>query len=734
MGRPVPEDKARMDDMSAAHGHRKILLCLDLDVTKSWSSTHWLVSFAKVLSGTKSQVHVSIPSSLETEPIAKDLQRYNNIVVHPLWEPHHGARFDRLAGSSLEDLEKRVEPDFLIVDAHNAWGLARESSRLARRLWVYITDLPLLSGESSHDIIGDLQSVALNSHKVLVQSEEERSYLETAIPKVVGKTLIVGPLLPDDFFVELEKEPNSFRENQNVSLVSSWPIGLDAYTVVQIELEGLGTTAKQCISESEVQNVHQSLEGLQSGGRTSTRSGESDRYLELESLSMSDFLNVLTNARIGLAPKMLVQSAGPNVSTTALLYAAAGAPPILKRTVFYEAIFGEDYPLFLDTVRTSEQPIEDNIVSLSDFGQVRERTQAAVLKYRIPEVSKRFEHYLSRYEVISRGAETLPIFVVAGHDLKFTGDLVAALEDSSEYDLRFDHWDRLNRHDEDHSFEQLSQADVIFCEWAGLNAVWYSERVSEDQRLFIRLHGFEANAAWLPNIQIDNVTRIFVVSEHLKKHVLARTGWDDEKLVVVPNSLDVLDLDRPKLSNYQHRIGLVGMVPFLKRPDRAIDVLEQLLERDSRFTLHIRGRFPWEYPHIWRREREQEAYRDMFARIARSKELRNHVVFEPFGADMASWFRKIGWILSPSVRESFHLAPAEGMASGAIPMIWERDGAASIFTDSFIVEDSIEAANMILDVMQNPNFSETLRESAFNRALEFDKTTVYRKMFDVFRS
>ncbi|MDO5634995.1 MAG: glycosyl transferase, partial [Micrococcus sp.] len=167
-----------------------------------------------------------------------------------------------------------------------------------------------------------------------------------------------------------------------------------------------------------------------------------------------------------------------------------------------------------------------------------------------------------------------------------------------------------------------------------------------------------------------------------------------DRVVVIPNAVDVNDLDRPGLPGREFRLGIVGIVPLRKRWDRALQLVEGLRERDERFTLHVRGRMPWEYPHEWRKPYQREAYLDQFARLGQSV-LRDAVAFEPFGADMGSWLTKIGWVLSPSSTESFHLAPAEGMVSGAVPLIWDRPGARDIFGDEFVVTSTQAAIDRI---------------------------------------
>lgn len=186
------------------------------------------------------------------------------------------------------------------------------------------------------------------------------------------------------------------------------------------------------------------------------------------------------------------------------------------------------------------------------------------------------------------------------------------------------------------------------------------------------------------------------VSDFYRKQVLATTGWSEAFTTVIPNAIDVADLDRPKHPAARFRIGLAGYVPMIKRPDRAVDLLEGLLDHDERYQLVLRGREPWHYPWEWAKPAQRGAYETFFERIGGGGRLSRHITFEPFSPDMGSWFRGIGWMVSPSIRETFHLAPVEGMASGAVPVVWQRDGAAEIFGDDLVNADTDAAVEFVL--------------------------------------
>lgn len=190
-------------------------------------------------------------------------------------------------------------------------------------------------------------------------------------------------------------------------------------------------------------------------------------------------------------------------------------------------------------------------------------------------------------------------------------------------------------------------------------------------------------------MDIDAVDRVVCVSPHYNRLTRERTGWPQEKLVTIPNWVDDRQLDRPKVPDARHRLGMIGIAPSRKRLDLGLDVLEALRSRDPRWRLSVKSKMPWDYWWIWNKP-EERAHYDAVLRRVQSGPLEDAVVFDDFGPDVASWLRRIGFVLSTSDDESFHLAPAEGMASGAVPALLPWPGADAIYKRRWI-HDSPEA-------------------------------------------
>lgn len=280
---------------------------------------------------------------------------------------------------------------------------------------------------------------------------------------------------------------------------------------------------------------------------------------------------------------------------------------------------------------------------------------------------------------------------VVGYNLKFFRPIEQHLRRLAGVELRVAEWPKFAVESTD-TDEVLEWATVVFCEWAGRNAAIASRRRRPEQRLLVRLHRFELERDDWRDIDIDRVDAVVAVGEPYRRRILEVTGWPEERVIVVPNSVDVAQLDRPKLEEAERAIGLLGATPWRKRPDRALEVLERLRERNAGWRLRIKGARP--DAERWMRHDEYQTarYEELDGRL---DVLGEAVTWDPPGPDVAAWFRRVGCILSTSEDESFHLAPAEGMVSGTVPVIWPWFGADEIYGRSWIIGSTEEAAEAV---------------------------------------
>lgn len=292
--------------------------------------------------------------------------------------------------------------------------------------------------------------------------------------------------------------------------------------------------------------------------------------------------------------------------------------------------------------------------------------------------------------------------LVSGYDLKFWNALQSELEKTGLFEFKQDTLIGNYGHNDQKALELIEWADILIAEWVLNNAVFLAKHKKAHQKLIMRFHAQERLTNYPNQIDYSIVDNIIFVGPHVMREAILKFNIPSEKCKVIGNFIDVDKFTLPKMGT-EFNIGMVGIVPKLKRLDLAFDTLEELLKLNPNYRLHIKGQSPMNYPWLWKREQEKEYYHKIFERI-NSSELRNHVVFDPAGSDVHHWFQKIGYILSPSDFESFHVAIAEGVASLSIPIVWNREGVNEIFPSFSVMKDARNIAKFI-DLMRRSNAS-----------------------------
>lgn len=285
--------------------------------------------------------------------------------------------------------------------------------------------------------------------------------------------------------------------------------------------------------------------------------------------------------------------------------------------------------------------------------------------------------------------------LIAGHDLKFAKFIIEALENSDDFEVLIDKWQSHSKYDEKQSIELLNQADTVFCEWGLGNLVWYSKHKKQGQKLITRIHAQELKTRHLDQCNHDNIDNYIFVSPYFYELMIAEFGLERKKCKMIFNMVDTELLDKPKFPNAEFHLGMIGDVPQSKRLDRALDIFEQLYLKDERYKLFVKGKRPEEYPwmHSKAKAEEMSYYQQQYQRI-KDNGWDKSVVFEGHGP-IDEWLQNIGWILSVSDNESFHLSVAEGMASGCVPVILNWAGAETIYPEDCIFDSVAETIRFI---------------------------------------
>ncbi|CAI3800185.1 glycosyl transferase [Pseudarthrobacter sp. MM222] len=708
---------ARTDTDSST---RTILLYGDVDLNIIDGSAVWLVSMAEALSRTGSEVCVLLKTAVTKTRLLDRIADLPGVeIVEADVTGNLEAMQPRTAAQRMAQLDAERPFDVVIARGTQVAAHVANSAALGPKSWLYITDIAHPGSRLSEKDLAMLRRTVGQCRRFFVQTEAARSYVEATIPEAAGKTLVLAPMVPDEYFDLRGSSPTAGRK---LSAVYSGKFAKKWRTLEMCSLPAMAGEHGLPLTVTMIGDKFQHDPHDPMWSASMEEAIASPGIDWLGGMSRDEAAKEVSRHDVGLSWRDRSMDASLEISTKVLEYAALGVPPMVNRNAQHLELFGVDYPLYVDDDSTAG--VVSTLLSARDaLPELREDVSRRVRYYSISAAATRLQAHFERAEGDYRRtprARHKTRVLIAGHDLKFAGELVSALEMRDDIELAFDHWETLHRHDVQESERLRDWADVIICEWCGPNAVWYSNNKRRRQKLIVRLHMFELNGPWLGNVAAENIDTLICVSQLYVDRTFERTAWTGTPFRVIPNAVDLLDLGRTKEPGHRFRLGLVGIVPMRKRLDRALDLLEELLEEDSRYTLHVRGRMPWEYPYEWKKPLQREAYLEIFDRIGRSPALRDAVVFEPFGPDMAAWMRKIGYVLSPSSDESFHLAPAEGMASGSVPLFWRRPGVDEIFSSRWTRETTSQVRAFVSALNNLPEAYEQESRAAAEYAQRFD--------------
>ena len=370
---------------------------------------------------------------------------------------------------------------------------------------------------------------------------------------------------------------------------------------------------------------------------------------------------------------------------------AAGIPSIAYPSGVNLSCLGSDYPFFA-----------------VDLGQMRDII-ARDMRH-VPMKIRSALHARHSYRnqsttlgnTLSSGqSKELRRLAIASHDFKFCHAYYSTLKRQG-LPVVLDRWGWGAPVAEERSRKALEESDVILCEWGLANSVWYSRHKRPHQRLAIRVHAQEVRARaerFGRQVSYENVDCFIFVAEWVRRKAIELFGWPEEKTLVIPNFvLEHEYASDQKAFSGPVRLGMVGILPFSKRLDRALDLVEILEARGCEAELHLKGPLPHDAPFMRAKNRADEManFDKLFQRIASSSVLNSAVHTHGWGNDVAAFYGQIDHILSPSDSESFHYALADGVLSGCHPIIWERDEAAHLFSSNWVVQTTDEAAGKIV--------------------------------------
>jgi len=701
----------------------RIGLFADVDLNMVDGSSLWVQSMAEsihrhtlyhcvVLSKNSLQLSRPIPRALQSAGIEVSFPGgVNSQFSHPL---------ERVLD------QKHVESlglDILLVRGLRANIFAIEAEVKVGQYWGYVTEFDR-SVVYDDKTINALRLVNKKADRMIVQTAQARDVL-TGLPDFdLEKLIELPPMIQTQYF---ESDLAGERKRRIVyggKFAPEWGI-----------LE-LGDFVSQCNPTISAyifgDKIHDPTDGIFTSQLEMLRA--SPQLDWRGAVSRSEVVRHLLDSNFSWAWRSpALEDKTLELSSKLIEACAVGCLPICYPNQQNRQLLGADYPLFV----TNPQDFGEVVERISTWTEERVVSLRQMLRERVAvhESGRVLKNLFTKliptdvlptsYGRIKAEKENL---LVAGHDLKFASGIIRSLGFS--FHIEKEQW-KGHRDPDISSSLPSPRHDVIWCEWALGNAVHYSHNKHPHQRLYIRFHLQEFSTEFPEEIDISNVDRVVFVNDFHKRQAGQKYGWPAEKLVTIPNYLSTVGYFQEKPADAYFNICMIGIAPARKRLDRALDLIESLREKDDRWRLWIKGARPEHYAWLKSRPDEMAYYTACEQRAQSSSLIRNGVTYVGPGPDVPQFLRNMGWVLSPSDFESFHLAIVEGAAAGCLPIIWKWDAAPSLYDADLLVDSTEEAAAKIVSVSdeQRREKADRIRRDMID---QFDLSVVSGRFLSLF--
>jgi glycosyltransferase involved in cell wall biosynthesis len=682
----------------------RVLLYGDVDLNLIDGSAIWLASLAEVLGGMEGvSVTVLQKTPLTRDVVVREAAALPRVRFFDPWvEAEREAQLRVwLSGSGNERLgpaaaarlvswlDGRFGFDVVLVRGLETCGDLVGMPGLGRRLWVYVTN------PAHHAAAGELdmlRRVIDGCGRVLCQTEEVRGELLSGVGmREEARCVVLPPMIPSLGTGRgrgLDPRAPRLGYSGKFSPVYMIVEMLDAFERIRSEIPG----AEFHVVGDKFHNTPP-VEGFV--GRVTERLRSMPGVVWHGGVTRAEANRLLSRVDVAASWRSPMFDGNVELSTKVLEYAALGIPVLLNPTAIQRRVFGVDYPGYV----TSGEGFVERFLWLTRTVEEHERVSRWVrgraAEYTYESHRRRLVPWLHEMGVTRvESIEVRPMVLWAGHDLKFLQPIREVVERTGKFrgitDVQNGHVIQAPRQSE----ECLGAADLIFCEWCLGNAEWYSQRKRPEQRLVVRMHRQEIELSFLERVCWRNVDRIIFITEWVRERFLGRFPGLADRAVLIPNAVDCERYGMEKLEGAEFNLGLLGYCPKLKAPHRAFELLRDLRRLDARYTLFIKGKAPEQLEWLWQRQEERRYYEALRRAIDASR-LANAVVFDPHGDDVPVWLSKVGFILSTSEVEGSHQAVAEGMASGAIPVIRDWWGADRTYPRRFIYSTPAGAVELV---------------------------------------
>lgn len=380
-------------------------------------SSVWVQTITLALAGVDGvKVSLLLSHRVTTDRLVGPLIRHPNIeVIDPVatgMTDNDPLTLDE-AAQILASMTVRSPQAFVVRGAEAAHRLAQQRE-LNGKLWPYLTDIPQRAADIGKDARKRMSTIMSASPVILCQTEELLEFLESEFRSVKGKGWLYPPAIPGDITPVILPAPT--QENLRICYAGKFARKWNTYEMCDLptQLAARGISAQITMVGDKINRDPEWPEFVAEMRRKLEASPGVDW---VGGVSRERSIEYMSQAHLGLSWRSPKLDDSLELSTKLLEYCAAGTPPVLNRTPMHERIFGNRYPLFVD----SESSVLDVLASVASpriYETALETASRITNDYTLDRASQRLS------ELITKTLEGGPSWTVWRFGLGRRGDPV----------------------------------------------------------------------------------------------------------------------------------------------------------------------------------------------------------------------------------------------------------------------------------------------------------------------
>jgi glycosyltransferase involved in cell wall biosynthesis len=375
---------------------RPVLLYSPANLNQVDGSTIWVESVAQTLL-VDPRVEVTLPlrAPQRRDVVTGALRRLGRVQLVDI-HPRLAARNLGLTTTQALDLIERLDRarpfDAILLRSFQLCLRATERASLRGRIW----SCYILEPERDRDdptYRGDMSRIAAASRHVVVQSEGMRRLLESVVPEARGRTILLPPGIPETTSQRADPDRPVRRLIYTGKFHPFYPVERMIEFLTELRRDGVPDLEFH-VAGDKIMNVE----------RDPGYAARMRRLLETTpgvvwhgSLPRDEVADLVAVG--GVAMNIWDYGHGPRmnelvVSTKLLDYASVGVPVVLTRTPTQLELYGDDYPLFVDTVDEA-LPLLRRVLTEPDlYRRTAQRSYEASRPFTYPRVHALIAPYL----------------------------------------------------------------------------------------------------------------------------------------------------------------------------------------------------------------------------------------------------------------------------------------------------------------------------------------------------